>query len=76
MIDAEGRSGIDSIMLGHISQKAHSSDSRFGEQPVNCLFNEDPPNGLGADLPALNIQRGRDHGLPCELSTIHIQLYT
>ena len=33
-------------------------------QVTKHLFSENPPDEPGTDLPAINTQRGRDHGLP------------
>ncbi len=58
-------SGIDSILLGMSSQPTEKTDRFFSKQVTRSLFTEDPPHGLGMDLPAINVQRGRDHGIPC-----------
>ena len=42
-------------------QKSEDYDSNFVPAVSNQLFDEGP---FGLDLIALNIQRGRDHGLP------------
>ena len=39
-------------------------DNVFAEDIVNHLFEEKNKPGSGSDLVALNIQRGRDHGIP------------
>ena len=59
-----GGSGVDSIILGHVSQSAENVDRFFSSEVTSKLFTETPPDGLGTDLPAINTQRGRDHGLP------------
>ena len=56
--------GIDGIVRGLLSQNAETMDRFFTEQITSRLFSENPPGGLGTDLAALNIQRGRDHGIP------------
>ena len=38
-------------------------DNVFAEDIVNHLFEQNGP-GSGMDLVAINIQRGRDHGIP------------
>ena len=68
-----GGSGVDSILLGQVSQRAETSDHFFARQVTKHLFSEGPPHRPGTDLPALNIQRGRDHGLP---GKEHNSLYT
>lgn len=52
--------GIDSILLGLASQKEQEVDSMV----VEDLRTVSLPGGVGFDLPAIDIERGRDHGLP------------
>ncbi|PIK36697.1 ovoperoxidase [Apostichopus japonicus] len=55
---------ISSLLLGMISNNLLPVDKHFSKAITDHLF-EDPLNGTGGiDLIALNIQRGRDHGLP------------
>ncbi len=51
-------------MLGMASQPTEKTDRFFTKQVTRSLFTENPPHGLGMDLPATNVQRGRDHGIP------------
>ncbi|MEM7454788.1 MAG: peroxidase family protein [Planctomycetota bacterium] len=54
--------GIDPYLRGLISQRAQEIDSQVVSDVRNFLFG--PPGAGGFDLVSLNIQRGRDHGLP------------
>jgi len=56
------RNGIEPLLRGLAFQTAQNVDSFVVDGVRNLLFG--PPRGGGLDLPALNIQRGRDHGLP------------
>ncbi|MCO8122089.1 dockerin type I domain-containing protein [Stieleria sp. TO1_6] len=54
--------GIESVLKGLASQQAQEVDTRVVDDLRNFLFG--PPGSGGFDLVSLNIQRGRDHGLP------------
>jgi len=54
--------GIDSILRGLAAQRAQEIDTELVDDVRNFLFG--PPGSGGFDLASLNIQRGRDHGLP------------
>ncbi len=54
--------GIDPILRGLAAQDAQDVDAAIVDDVRNFLFG--PPGGGGFDLASLNIQRGRDHGLP------------
>ncbi len=54
--------GIDSILKGLATGVAQEIDTRVVDDVRNFLFG--PPGAGGFDLASLNIQRGRDHGLP------------
>jgi len=56
--------GIDMLLLGLVGDSAQSRDPYVTKQVTCHLFAENPPEGVGMDLIALNIQRGRDHGIP------------
>ena len=49
---------MDDLIRGQSGDPAAAWDPAFNEDLVNKLFEEE------LDLPALNINRGRDHGLP------------
>ena len=54
--------GIEPILRGLISQPGQEVDPFLVDAVRNMLF--PPPVDVGFDLAALNMQRGRDHGLP------------
>ena len=54
--------GIDPILRGLAHQAAQEMDPYVVDDVRNFLFG--PPGAGGFDLASLNIQRGRDHGLP------------
>lgn len=53
--------GVEVVLKGLTMQPAQDVDAKVIDEVRNFLFAEG--NG-GLDLPAVNIQRGRDHGLP------------
>lgn len=54
--------GIDALLLGLAHQQANELDPLVVDDVRNFLFGR--PGMGGFDLASLNIQRGRDHGLP------------
>jgi len=54
--------GIEPILRGLASQASKELDIKIVDDVRNFLFGQ--PGSGGFDLMALNIQRGRDHGLP------------
>ena len=54
--------GLDPILRGLAGQRCESIDAHLTDDVRNFLFG--PPGAGGFDLASLNIQRGRDHGLP------------
>src|SRR5207248_9031712 len=55
------QTGIDPILKYLSSDNAQEVDNKIVPELQNFLFG--PPGAGGFDLAALNIQRGRDHGL-------------
>lgn len=56
--------GIDGLIRGLARKASQKFDWFFTKQLSRSLFTGSPPHGPGHDLMSLNIQRGRDHGLP------------
>ncbi|EFX81607.1 hypothetical protein DAPPUDRAFT_317231 [Daphnia pulex] len=54
---------IDRYIAGFMNQVAQAVDDAVTEELTNHLFAE-PLKSFGTDLAALNMQRGRDHGVP------------
>ncbi len=54
--------GVDSLLTGMLVQPAQEVDTRIVDDVRNFLFGL--PGAGGFDLASLNIQRGREHGLP------------
>ena len=54
--------GIEPVLRGLVHQQAQEIDTQVVDDVRNFLFG--PPGAGGFDLASLNIQRGRDHGLP------------
>jgi len=54
--------GIESLLRGLAAQEAQEIDTLVVDDVRNFLFGQ--PGSGGFDLVSLNIQRGRDHGLP------------
>ncbi len=54
--------GIEPILRGLAVQRSQEVDPLVNDAVRNFLFG--PPGAGGFDLASLNIQRGRDHGLP------------
>ena len=60
---SENKELMNDLTEGLTEQNAEQSDDKFAPDILNHLFESEAGTG-GMDLIALNIQRGRDHGLP------------
>lgn len=57
--------GLESFLKGFATHKQYETDTKINSILRNFLFGSpSAPVRFGLDLAALNIQRGRDHGLP------------
>ncbi|XP_028413497.1 lactoperoxidase-like [Dendronephthya gigantea] len=56
------KNDIDQLLLGLLGNESQIVDRKIANGILNHLFER--PNSPGLNLAALNIQRGRDHGLP------------
>ncbi|XP_076752615.1 uncharacterized protein LOC143424444 [Xylocopa sonorina] len=73
----ETAGSVDRLLLGLINQPAQRRDEYVSDELTNHLF-QTPSFPFGMDLASINIQRGRDHGIPpyvqwrepCGLSSI------
>lgn len=57
------REGIEPILLGLLANESQGTNREMAAGLTKHLFQQ-PESEHGFDLAALNIQRGRDHGLP------------
>ena len=54
---------LDKFLVGLATQPSQKYDNIISEEVTNLLFKA-KDKSFGMDLVALNLQRGRDHGLP------------
>ncbi|MCP9265490.1 Chorion peroxidase [Dirofilaria immitis] len=55
---------IESVIMGLLGSHSMGFDRHISDAVRNHLFQKSADPYTGMDLPALNIQRGRDHGIP------------
>ena len=72
----EKEGGLDPIFRGSVAYPAQAIDVLMVDETRNSLFKTSaatPGKKNGFDLASINIQRGRDHGLP-DLNTVRKNL--
>ncbi|XP_022085826.1 peroxidasin homolog [Acanthaster planci] len=62
MNTSHGQGGLEAFIRGMVAQAVPKVDLSMTNHLTKHMF-ADPPGGEGLDLAALNIQRGRDHGI-------------
>ncbi|XP_046553282.1 peroxidasin-like [Haliotis rubra] len=63
--------GYDDVLDGLMTWSSQATDKAFTQGIVDHLFENTVESGIGFDLVSLNIQRGRDHGLPPYLDFVN-----
>ncbi|KAK2162850.1 hypothetical protein LSH36_90g01004, partial [Paralvinella palmiformis] len=56
--------GCDAFLRGLIDLSSQQRDPFISKQVSRHLFSENPPTEVGEDLMTLNLERGREHGIP------------
>ena len=64
MLYVAPETGMDSMLRGIIGMHSQTRDPFIAKELTTQLFTEEAPTGIGEDLMSLNVQRGREHGLP------------
>lgn len=55
---------VDELLMGLVSTPMETLDQFITEEVTNHLFEDKNIPFSGMDLPAINVQRARDHGIP------------
>ena len=58
------RNMIDMLLAALVTEPSENADGNFVDDITNHLFEQEQSDRVGLDLVSLNIQRGRDHGIP------------